>query len=42
MRREHVALACERGHSLRRACELLGMGVDGIVKDAVDRFAPGP
>ena len=29
-RREQVALACERGHSKRRACELLAVGRSGL------------
>ena len=30
MRREQVALACERGHSERRACELIGIARSGL------------
>lgn len=29
-RREQVALACERGHSKRRACELIGIARSGL------------
>jgi putative transposase len=29
-RREQVALACEHGHSKRRACELMGMARSGL------------
>lgn len=29
-RREQVALACERGHSERRACELIGIVRSGL------------
>jgi putative transposase len=29
-RREQVVLACERGHSMRRACELLGVARSGV------------
>jgi putative transposase len=34
-RREQVALACERGHSMRRACELIGIARSGLEYQSV-------
>ena len=34
-RREQVALACERGHSTRRACELIGIARSGLEYQSV-------
>jgi len=41
-RREQVALACERGHSKRRACELIGIARSGLEYRSVraERDAP--
>ena len=41
-RREQVALACERGHSRRRACELIGIARSGLRYRSVraERDAP--
>ncbi len=41
-RREAVALACERGHSERRACELIGIARSGLAYRSVraERDAP--
>jgi putative transposase len=41
-RREQVALACEHGHSERRACELIGIARSGLGYRSVraERDAP--
>jgi putative transposase len=41
-RREQVALACERGHSQRRACELLGVARSGLGYASVRSKRDGP
>ena len=41
-RREMVALACERGHSKRRACELLGIARSGLDYQSMRAQRDGP
>jgi putative transposase len=41
-RREQVALACERGHSERRACELIGIARSGLGYCSVRAQRDGP